>query len=156
MSSITGSIAKRSEARTVARMEPLHASVQEGAIRGQRFRANASRPDATDVVVNPAFRTDDFGAFERNVPGLRRRMLAHARLHPGYDPVSPLEDRFRQHGVDALGAVDNLGHVQVHGGAEQHQHIVARQALGGDDEIEHFAGGDLGGLVEVLVQPMVM
>src|SRR5262249_38801050 len=64
---------------------------------------------------------------------------------------SLLEDRFRQHRVDALGDVDDLGHVQVHGGAEQHVSIVARQALGLHHEVEHLARGHLGRDVEVLM-----
>jgi hypothetical protein len=30
--------------------------------------------------------------------------------------------------------------VQTRGGAEQHIDVVARQALGGDDEVAHLAG----------------
>src|SRR5258705_1455510 len=56
---------------------------------------------------------------------------------------SLLEDRFRQHRVDALGDVDDLGHVQIHGGAEQHVSIVARQALCLHYEVEQLAGGHL-------------
>src|SRR6202040_823510 len=74
-----------------------------------------------------------------------------------HDPASlpfPLfrEYRLRHHGMHALGAVDHLGHVEVHGSRAQHVGVVARQALGGGDEIDHLADRDLGGLVEVLVE----
>src|SRR6185369_12583367 len=50
-----------------------------------------------------------------------------------------LEYRFRQQHVHALGAVDDLRHMQVSLRGEQHERVVARQALGLDDEVEHFA-----------------
>jgi len=55
--------------------------------------------------------------------------------------------------VDAFGAIDHLGHVQVHGGAAQHVGVVARDTLGGGDEVDHLADRDFCRLVEVLVKP---
>src|SRR5882672_5450950 len=77
--------------------------------------------------------------------GGRAKRLNKQRKEALFAPLrSLLEDRFRQHRVDALRDVDDFGHVQIHGGAKQHQSIVARQALGLHHEVEHLAGGHLG------------
>src|SRR5678816_2112124 len=60
-----------------------------------------------------------------------------------------LEYRFRQQHVHALGAVDDLRDMQVALRAQQHERVVARQAFGLDDEVEHFADRDFRGLVQV-------
>src|SRR5262249_49648089 len=73
----------------------------------------------------------------------------------GLYPTLPLrrENRFRDHAVDALGAVHDLGHVIVDGHARDHVSLLAaevREALG--DEIDGLAHRDLHRLFQVLMQ----
>jgi hypothetical protein len=67
-----------------------------------------------------------------------------------------LEYRFRQQHVHALGAVDDLRHMQVSLRGEQHERVVARQALSLDDEVEHFADRDFRGLLRSSCRPIDM
>jgi hypothetical protein len=58
-----------------------------------------------------------------------------------------------QEGMDPLCPIDDLGHHQIHGDAREYVGIVAGQALDLDEEVEHLARRDLGGFMQIRMQP---
>src|SRR6266850_4871623 len=63
-----------------------------------------------------------------------------------------LEYPFRDQCVDAFDAVDGLGHHQVHRGTEQHVGVFTRKTFRLDNEIEHLACRDFGGLIYIFIE----
>ncbi|MGA2263673.1 MAG: hypothetical protein ABSH28_19830 [Acidobacteriota bacterium] len=47
----------------------------------------------------------------------------------------------------AFVTVDEFGDVEIGGGARGHAGVVAREMLFGLEQVDHFADGELGGLV---------
>src|SRR5215831_9664214 len=65
----------------------------------------------------------------------------------------PCEDRFRNHPVNALSAIDDLRHMIVGGHARDHVGLLTREvreSLG--DEIDRFAHRDLHRLVQIGIE----
>src|SRR5229473_4497169 len=78
---------------------------------------------------------------------------ATTRVATILQPSLPDENRLRDHAVDALGAVDHLGDVIIHGDARDHVGLLARQlgeALG--DEADRLAHRNPHGLLKVRVE----
>src|SRR5436305_9264536 len=78
------------------------------------------------------------------------KSVAEKRKTRTADLMTPLfEQAFGDHGVNALGLVDGLRHVEIHADAAQHVRIFARHVLLRDQEVDSFADRHLEGFVEI-------
>src|SRR6476620_3764160 len=59
------------------------------------------------------------------------------------------KNSLRQHHVNALVAVDQFGDVHVTGHAGEHVSVVAAEALGADQKVDHLAHGDARGFMQL-------
>ena len=53
--------------------------------------------------------------------------------------------------MNPFGSIDDLGDVEINGGATEHVGVVSAQFLFGDEEVDRLANGDFRGLGEVFV-----
>ncbi len=70
---------------------------------------------------------------------------------------APVKIDLRDHHVDALVAIDELGDVQIGRDAGELVGIIARQMFFGDEKIDHFAHGERrADALRSSLKPMVM